>query len=69
MSILMGESFYKFNPLMRTKIVNLLLFAAIERNNLMRLSQTIPFTPIQLFGECHFYLLEGLYQGKGKTSE
>uniref|UniRef100_A0A8D0Q1H2 non-specific serine/threonine protein kinase n=1 Tax=Sus scrofa TaxID=9823 RepID=A0A8D0Q1H2_PIG len=32
-------------------IVNLLLFAAIERNNLMRLSQTIPFTPIQLFGE------------------
>uniref|UniRef100_A0A8D0Q2P6 non-specific serine/threonine protein kinase n=1 Tax=Sus scrofa TaxID=9823 RepID=A0A8D0Q2P6_PIG len=31
--------------------LNLLLFAAIERNNLMRLSQTIPFTPIQLFGE------------------
>ncbi|XP_057404591.1 transient receptor potential cation channel subfamily M member 6 isoform X1 [Balaenoptera acutorostrata] len=26
-------------------------YSAIERNNLMRLSQTIPFTPIQLFGE------------------
>uniref|UniRef100_A0A2K6DQY8 non-specific serine/threonine protein kinase n=1 Tax=Macaca nemestrina TaxID=9545 RepID=A0A2K6DQY8_MACNE len=25
-------------------------YSAIERNNLMRLSQTIPFTPIQLFG-------------------
>lgn len=32
--------------------VNLFFFTAIERNNLMRLSQTIPFTPIQLFGEC-----------------
>uniref|UniRef100_A0A8C4LLN3 non-specific serine/threonine protein kinase n=1 Tax=Equus asinus asinus TaxID=83772 RepID=A0A8C4LLN3_EQUAS len=31
--------------------INLFLFAAIERNNLMRLSQTIPFTPIQMFGE------------------
>ncbi|XP_045144522.1 transient receptor potential cation channel subfamily M member 6 [Echinops telfairi] len=26
-------------------------YSAIERNNLMRLSQTIPFTPIQLLGE------------------
>nr|XP_044623566.1 transient receptor potential cation channel subfamily M member 6 isoform X2 [Equus asinus] len=26
-------------------------YSAIERNNLMRLSQTIPFTPIQMFGE------------------
>ncbi|XP_054544865.1 transient receptor potential cation channel subfamily M member 6 isoform X2 [Talpa occidentalis] len=26
-------------------------YSAIERNNLMRLSQTIPFTPVQLFGE------------------
>ena len=42
------------------KIVNLSLFAAIERNNLMRLSQTIPFTPVQLFGECHVYLQEAV---------
>uniref|UniRef100_A0A8C4LIJ1 non-specific serine/threonine protein kinase n=1 Tax=Equus asinus asinus TaxID=83772 RepID=A0A8C4LIJ1_EQUAS len=34
-----------------TLVLNLFLFAAIERNNLMRLSQTIPFTPIQMFGE------------------
>lgn len=30
------------------------LFAAVERNNLMRLAQTIPFTPVQLFGEYQF---------------
>lgn len=28
-----------------------MLLAAVERNNLMRLAQTIPFTPVQLFGE------------------
>ncbi|XP_023364773.1 transient receptor potential cation channel subfamily M member 6 [Otolemur garnettii] len=35
-------------------------YSAIERNNLMRLSQTIPFTPIQLFGgeEITLYRLE-----------
>lgn len=43
------------------------LFAAIERNNLMRLSQTIPFTPIQLFGEYHFYLLETVPRVKALT--
>ncbi|XP_065512999.1 transient receptor potential cation channel subfamily M member 6-like [Caloenas nicobarica] len=26
-------------------------YSAVERNNLMRLAQTIPFTPVQLFGE------------------
>lgn len=26
----------------------------------MRLSQTIPFTPIQLFGECHVYFQEAV---------
>lgn len=31
--------------------VKSVLFAAVERNNLMRLAQTIPFTPVQLFGE------------------
>uniref|UniRef100_A0A8C3MV14 non-specific serine/threonine protein kinase n=1 Tax=Geospiza parvula TaxID=87175 RepID=A0A8C3MV14_GEOPR len=29
--------------------VKSLFFAAVERNNLMRLAQTIPFTPVQLF--------------------
>jgi len=35
-------------------------YSAIERNNLMRLSQTIPFTPIQLFAgeEVTVYRLE-----------
>lgn len=32
-------------------VVKSMLFAAVERNNLMRLAQTIPFTPVQLFGE------------------
>lgn len=32
-------------------VVISMLFAAVERNNLMRLAQTIPFTPVQLFGE------------------
>lgn len=40
---------YLFN--MEVKFV---LFAAVERNNLMRLAQTIPFTPVQLFGEYQF---------------
>uniref|UniRef100_A0A7M4EFC9 non-specific serine/threonine protein kinase n=1 Tax=Crocodylus porosus TaxID=8502 RepID=A0A7M4EFC9_CROPO len=37
-----------------------LLFSAVERNNLMRLAQTIPFTPIQLFAgeEVTIYRLE-----------
>lgn len=48
--ILVCGAFSKFNRC-RPKAVNLFLFVAIERNNLMRLSQTIPFTPIQLFGE------------------
>lgn len=34
--------------------VKFVLFAAVERNNLMRLAQTIPFTPVQLFGEYQF---------------
>uniref|UniRef100_A0A669Q980 non-specific serine/threonine protein kinase n=1 Tax=Phasianus colchicus TaxID=9054 RepID=A0A669Q980_PHACC len=36
------------------------LFAAVERNNLMRLAQTIPFTPVQLFAgeEVTVYRLE-----------
>uniref|UniRef100_A0A452VAM3 non-specific serine/threonine protein kinase n=1 Tax=Ursus maritimus TaxID=29073 RepID=A0A452VAM3_URSMA len=48
------------NSLWNSRIVNLFLFAAIERNNLMRLSQTIPFTPIQLFAgeEVTVYRLE-----------
>jgi len=32
-------------------VLKSMLFAAVERNNLMRLAQTIPFTPVQLFGE------------------
>lgn len=32
-------------------VVKSMLFAAVERNNLMRLAQTIPFTPVQFFGE------------------
>ena len=51
------------------KIVNLFLFAAIERNNLMRLSQTIPFTPIQLFGECVISTFLRLCQGRGIAAE
>uniref|UniRef100_A0A8C0FR01 non-specific serine/threonine protein kinase n=1 Tax=Bubo bubo TaxID=30461 RepID=A0A8C0FR01_BUBBB len=37
-----------------------MLFAAVERNNLMRLAQTIPFTPVQLFAgeEVTVYRLE-----------
>lgn len=35
-------------------VVKSMLFAAVERNNLMRLAQTIPFTPVQLFGEYQF---------------
>ncbi|NWV44245.1 TRPM6 protein, partial [Grantiella picta] len=37
-----------------------LFFAAVERNNLMRLAQTIPFTPVQLFAgeEVTVYQLE-----------
>uniref|UniRef100_A0A8D0HI88 non-specific serine/threonine protein kinase n=1 Tax=Sphenodon punctatus TaxID=8508 RepID=A0A8D0HI88_SPHPU len=37
-----------------------ILFAAVERNNLMRLAQTIPFTPVQLFAgeEVTVYRLE-----------
>ncbi|NXK97935.1 TRPM6 protein, partial [Formicarius rufipectus] len=40
--------------------VKSMLFAAVERNNLMRLAQTIPFTPIQLFAgeEVTVYQLE-----------
>jgi len=34
--------------------VKFIFFAAVERNNLMRLAQTIPFTPVQLFGEYQF---------------
>nr|XP_035926357.1 transient receptor potential cation channel subfamily M member 6 isoform X3 [Halichoerus grypus] len=40
-------------------------YSAIERNNLMRLSQTIPFTPIQLFGECAISTFLRLCQGRG----
>lgn len=29
-------------------------FAAMERNNLMRLAHTIPFTPVSLLGELHY---------------
>ncbi|NXU54640.1 TRPM6 protein, partial [Turnix velox] len=41
-------------------IVKSMFFAAVERNNLMRLSQTIPFTPVQLFAgeEVTVYQLE-----------
>uniref|UniRef100_A0A8C3I4R6 non-specific serine/threonine protein kinase n=1 Tax=Chrysemys picta bellii TaxID=8478 RepID=A0A8C3I4R6_CHRPI len=37
-----------------------ILFAAVERNNLMRLAQTIPFTPVQFFAgeEVTIYRLE-----------
>uniref|UniRef100_A0A8C3UGH7 non-specific serine/threonine protein kinase n=1 Tax=Catharus ustulatus TaxID=91951 RepID=A0A8C3UGH7_CATUS len=37
-----------------------MFFAAVERNNLMRLAQTIPFTPVQLFAgeEVTVYQLE-----------
>uniref|UniRef100_A0A8C8E745 non-specific serine/threonine protein kinase n=1 Tax=Otus sunia TaxID=257818 RepID=A0A8C8E745_9STRI len=37
-----------------------MLFVAVERNNLMRLAQTIPFTPVQLFAgeEVTVYRLE-----------
>uniref|UniRef100_A0A669Q999 non-specific serine/threonine protein kinase n=1 Tax=Phasianus colchicus TaxID=9054 RepID=A0A669Q999_PHACC len=40
--------------------VKFVLFAAVERNNLMRLAQTIPFTPVQLFAgeEVTVYRLE-----------
>uniref|UniRef100_A0A8C4TQL8 non-specific serine/threonine protein kinase n=1 Tax=Falco tinnunculus TaxID=100819 RepID=A0A8C4TQL8_FALTI len=40
--------------------VKSMLFAAVERNNLMRLAQTIPFTPVQLFAgeEVTVYRLE-----------
>uniref|UniRef100_A0A8B9VEM1 non-specific serine/threonine protein kinase n=1 Tax=Anas zonorhyncha TaxID=75864 RepID=A0A8B9VEM1_9AVES len=40
--------------------VKSVLFAAVERNNLMRLAQTIPFTPVQLFAgeEVTVYRLE-----------
>uniref|UniRef100_H0YR92 non-specific serine/threonine protein kinase n=1 Tax=Taeniopygia guttata TaxID=59729 RepID=H0YR92_TAEGU len=40
--------------------VKSMLFAAVERNNLMRLAQTIPFTPVQLFAgeEVTVYQLE-----------
>uniref|UniRef100_A0A8C9UBT8 non-specific serine/threonine protein kinase n=1 Tax=Serinus canaria TaxID=9135 RepID=A0A8C9UBT8_SERCA len=40
--------------------VKSLFFAAVERNNLMRLAQTIPFTPVQLFAgeEVTVYQLE-----------
>ncbi|XP_023377711.1 transient receptor potential cation channel subfamily M member 6 isoform X1 [Pteropus vampyrus] len=48
-------------------------YSAIERNNLMRLSQTIPFTPIQLFAgeEVTVYRLEEsspLNLGKSESS-
>ncbi|NWS69098.1 TRPM6 protein, partial [Crotophaga sulcirostris] len=41
-------------------VVKSVLFAAVERNNLMRLAQTIPFTPVQLFAgeEVTVYRLE-----------
>uniref|UniRef100_A0A672UQ51 non-specific serine/threonine protein kinase n=1 Tax=Strigops habroptila TaxID=2489341 RepID=A0A672UQ51_STRHB len=41
-------------------VVKSMLFAAVERNNLMRLAQTIPFTPVQLFAgeEVTVYRLE-----------
>uniref|UniRef100_A0A663EW32 non-specific serine/threonine protein kinase n=1 Tax=Aquila chrysaetos chrysaetos TaxID=223781 RepID=A0A663EW32_AQUCH len=39
-------------------VVKSMLFAAVERNNLMRLAQTIPFTPVQLFEEVTVYRLE-----------
>ncbi|NWY45030.1 TRPM6 protein, partial [Sylvia atricapilla] len=44
-----------FNP-----AVKYIFFAAVERNNLMRLAQTIPFTPVQLFAgeEVTVYQLE-----------
>ncbi|XP_039946930.1 transient receptor potential cation channel subfamily M member 6 [Hirundo rustica] len=40
--------------------VKYVFFAAVERNNLMRLAQTIPFTPVQLFAgeEVTVYQLE-----------
>uniref|UniRef100_A0A8C3EML9 non-specific serine/threonine protein kinase n=1 Tax=Corvus moneduloides TaxID=1196302 RepID=A0A8C3EML9_CORMO len=40
--------------------VKSMFFAAVERNNLMRLAQTIPFTPVQLFAgeEVTVYQLE-----------
>ncbi|OXB81722.1 UNVERIFIED_CONTAM: hypothetical protein H355_010283 [Colinus virginianus] len=40
--------------------VKFVFFAAVERNNLMRLAQTIPFTPVQLFAgeEVTVYRLE-----------
>uniref|UniRef100_A0A8D0HHW4 non-specific serine/threonine protein kinase n=1 Tax=Sphenodon punctatus TaxID=8508 RepID=A0A8D0HHW4_SPHPU len=43
-----------------TSLVFSILFAAVERNNLMRLAQTIPFTPVQLFAgeEVTVYRLE-----------
>uniref|UniRef100_A0A8C3UJX8 non-specific serine/threonine protein kinase n=1 Tax=Catharus ustulatus TaxID=91951 RepID=A0A8C3UJX8_CATUS len=42
------------------KSVKSMFFAAVERNNLMRLAQTIPFTPVQLFAgeEVTVYQLE-----------
>uniref|UniRef100_A0A8B9PX21 non-specific serine/threonine protein kinase n=1 Tax=Apteryx owenii TaxID=8824 RepID=A0A8B9PX21_APTOW len=45
---------------LKKKIEISVLFAAVERNNLMRLAHTIPFTPVQLFAgeEVTVYRLE-----------
>ncbi|NXJ97359.1 TRPM6 protein, partial [Corythaixoides concolor] len=47
-------------PCLFSIVVKFMLFAAVERNNLMRLAQTIPFTPVQLFAgeEVTVYRLE-----------
>uniref|UniRef100_A0A8C3UGL9 non-specific serine/threonine protein kinase n=1 Tax=Catharus ustulatus TaxID=91951 RepID=A0A8C3UGL9_CATUS len=47
-------------PCLFNLAVKSMFFAAVERNNLMRLAQTIPFTPVQLFAgeEVTVYQLE-----------
>uniref|UniRef100_A0A8C3ENR6 non-specific serine/threonine protein kinase n=1 Tax=Corvus moneduloides TaxID=1196302 RepID=A0A8C3ENR6_CORMO len=56
-----GRNFHKIRlTCLFNLAVKSMFFAAVERNNLMRLAQTIPFTPVQLFAgeEVTVYQLE-----------
>uniref|UniRef100_A0A8C3EPT5 non-specific serine/threonine protein kinase n=1 Tax=Corvus moneduloides TaxID=1196302 RepID=A0A8C3EPT5_CORMO len=57
---LIPDSLSDFLPCLFNLAVKSMFFAAVERNNLMRLAQTIPFTPVQLFAgeEVTVYQLE-----------
>ncbi|NWW11695.1 TRPM6 protein, partial [Oreocharis arfaki] len=44
-----NSSYVLLPPCLFNPAVKSMFFAAVERNNLMRLAQTIPFTPVQLF--------------------